>query len=79
MTAVIHPARHGRTPEADAAARRIAERGYHVVYRHHEANCCPGCGRFHWYVGRVSAECAFCGTALPFATATSPSSPGKDV
>jgi hypothetical protein len=42
-----------------------AYRGYHVVYREHEANHCPGCGRTHWYVGRTMAECAFCGTALP--------------
>jgi hypothetical protein len=41
-------------------------RGYHVVYRRHETNFCPGCGRAHWYLGRLSAECAFCATALPF-------------
>ena len=40
-------------------------RGYHAVYRENEANHCPGCGRTHWYLGRLSAECAFCGTALP--------------
>ena len=43
------------------------ERGYHAVYREHEVNHCPGCGRSNWHVGRVGAECAFCGTALPFA------------
>ena len=42
-------------------------RGYHVVYRESEVNHCPGCGRSHWYVGRLSAECGFCGTALPLA------------
>lgn len=42
-----------------------AHRGYHIVYREHETNYCPGCGRSHWYKGRLSAECAFCGTALP--------------
>jgi len=42
-----------------------ARRGYHVAYRGGEANRCPGCGRSHWYVGRLSAECGFCGTALP--------------
>ena len=31
-------------------------RGYHVVYREHEVNHCPGCGRTHWYIGRVMAE-----------------------
>jgi len=45
-------------------------RGYHVVYREHEVNHCPGCGRTHWIIGRMSAECAFCTTALPLAEAT---------
>jgi hypothetical protein len=45
-------------------------RGYCVVYREDEVNHCPGCGRTHWYIGRVSAECSFCATALPLASAT---------
>ena len=44
-----------------------SRRGYHVVYRENQPNFCPGCGRSHWYVGRLSAECGFCGTALPLA------------
>lgn len=44
-----------------------SKRGYLVAYRPNEANHCPGCGRSHWYVGRLSAECGFCGTALPLA------------
>jgi hypothetical protein len=44
-------------------------RGYHAVYREDETNHCPGCGRTHWIIGRVSAECAFCATALPLASA----------
>lgn len=40
-------------------------RGYHAVYREHEVNHCPGCGRTHWYIGRALAECGFCATALP--------------
>jgi hypothetical protein len=40
-------------------------RGYHAVYHDGEVNHCPGCGRTHWIIGRVSAECAFCSTALP--------------
>ncbi len=44
-----------------------AGRGYHAVYREHDVNHCPGCGRTHWLIGRVSAECAFCATALPIA------------
>lgn len=48
-----------------AVFHQPATRGYHVAYRPGEANRCPGCGRSHWHVGRVSAECGFCGTALP--------------
>ena len=47
-----------------------AKRGYHAVYRENITNHCPGCGRSHWYVGRITAECGFCGTALPLALAT---------
>lgn len=42
-------------------------RGYHVVYRPTEVNRCPGCGRSQWLVGRASAECGCCATALPLA------------
>ena len=47
-----------------------AGRGYHAVYRENEVNHCPGCGRTHWMIGRMSAECAFCTTALPLAEAS---------
>jgi len=46
-----------------------AQRGYHIVYRDAQINNCPGCGRSHWHIGRLSAECAFCGTALPLENA----------
>ena len=46
-------------------------RGYHAVYRENEVNHCPGCGRTHWYLGRMLAECAFCETALPLQEAYS--------
>ena len=42
-----------------------AERGYVVAYRRETVNFCPGCGRSHWYIGRLLAECGFCTTALP--------------
>lgn len=42
-----------------------AARGYHAVYRENAVNRCPGCGRSHWLIGRLLAECGFCGTALP--------------
>lgn len=41
------------------------KRGYSLLYRMDRVNHCPGCGRTHWIVGRVTAECAFCETALP--------------
>lgn len=47
----------------------LAARGHHVVYRSNETNRCPGCGRGQWYVGRMTAECGFCGTAVPLAEA----------
>ena len=53
----------------ECIVHRAQERGYHIVYREQETNHCPGCGRTHWYVGRVSAECAFCSTALPLVEA----------
>jgi hypothetical protein len=49
-------------------AHNPAKRGYCIVYREDVVNYCPGCGRTHWFVGRVSTECGFCATALPFAT-----------
>ena len=53
-----------------AFAPNLSKRGYCVVYREDSVNHCPGCGRTHWYVGRITAECGFCGTALPLAAAT---------
>ncbi|QLC23571.1 hypothetical protein HFP57_09265 [Parasphingopyxis algicola] len=49
----------------DQNALAPARLGYRIVYRANETNHCPGCGRSHWIVGRMSAECAFCATALP--------------
>jgi hypothetical protein len=50
-------------------AAGLARRGHHIVYRANSSNHCPGCGRSHWYIGRISAECGFCGTAVPLAEA----------
>jgi hypothetical protein len=47
-----------------------AGRGYNLVYHAEAVNHCPGCGRTHWIIGRMSAECAFCATALPLAEAS---------
>jgi hypothetical protein len=53
--------------EHECFAHDPAARGYCPVYRENQVNHCPGCGRTHWFVGRVSAECGFCATALPLA------------
>lgn len=53
--------------DSSSFAKALSKRGHHIVYRANEANRCPGCGRSQWYVGRVSAECGFCGTAVPLA------------
>ena len=50
-------------------AASLAQRGHHIVYRANADNHCPGCGRSQWYIGRISAECGFCGTAVPLAEA----------
>ena len=50
--------------ESGDRALEPTKRGYQITYRDGEANRCPGCGKSHWYVGRHSAECGFCGTAL---------------
>ena len=50
-------------------AAGLAKRGHHIVYRANADNHCPGCGRSQWYIGRVTAECGFCGTAVPLAEA----------
>ncbi len=48
-------------------AATLAKRGHHIIYRANESNRCPGCGRSQWYIGRMTAECGFCGTAVPLA------------
>lgn len=47
----------------------LSVRGYQVLFRPNENNHCPGCGRAQWLVGRITAECVFCGCALPLAEA----------
>lgn len=51
------------------------KRGYAPLYRAGAA--CPGCGAGHWIVGRVSAECARCGTAIPLAPTDGPRAPAE--
>jgi hypothetical protein len=56
--------------ESHRKAFNPSARGYHAVYHDGEINHCPGCGRTHWLIGRMSAECAFCSTALPLREAS---------
>jgi hypothetical protein len=56
MASMFNPRREAFNP---------ATRGYHAVYRPNAVNHCPGCGRSHWLIGRLLAECGFCATALP--------------
>lgn len=44
---------------------RMREMGFRPFYHRDTVNHCPGCSQSQWYIGRISAECAFCGTALP--------------
>lgn len=44
-----------------------SRRGFQILYHSGEVNRCPGCSHTHWYIGRLSAECGFCGTALALA------------
>ncbi len=48
-------------------AQEISSRGFMPLYYTGESNYCPGCGGRHWHVGRISAQCARCDTALPIA------------
>jgi hypothetical protein len=45
----------------------LGSTGLRGLYRHNEINHCPGCSRTNWVIGRFSAECGFCATALPLA------------
>ena len=44
---------------------------YRIAYRSHETNHCPDCGKSQWMIGRMTAECAVCGTALPLVAGSS--------
>ena len=60
----------------EMAKNQPHQRGYQILYHQDIINKCPGCGKSHWHVGRMSAECAYCQTALPLAmVAAQPASP----
>lgn len=51
--------------QSPVASEHWLHHGYLPTYADGEMNRCPGCLRSQWYIGRSTAECAFCGTALP--------------
>lgn len=58
--------------KAMPASQHIAlRRGYQPVYHLDIENRCPSCNKSNWFVGRFSAECAHCETALPLAMVAS--------
>lgn len=56
-----------RDPAAALGARSALP-----TYRFGALNHCPACARSHWLIGRLTAECAFCGAALPIAVGAPP-------
>ncbi|PXW75937.1 hypothetical protein C7451_106101 [Blastomonas natatoria] len=56
-----------KASSSHAFARQVSNRGFQPLYHAGEPNRCPGCGGQHWHVGRMSAECATCATAIPLA------------
>jgi len=42
-------------------------RGTQLTYWPDNINHCPGCGKTSWIIGRFSAECSLCRTALALA------------
>ena len=47
-----------------------AMRGFRPLYHADSVNHCPACGHTHWHIGRTTAECAFCDTAIPLAVSS---------
>lgn len=56
-----------RQRKTEKLRQALRQRGYCVNYR--PGMDCPGCGGRAFFIGRQSAECARCGTAVPFAQA----------
>lgn len=49
---------------------RIRWNGAAKTYRPGTMTACPDCGNANWLVGRSTAECANCATALPLSADT---------
>jgi hypothetical protein len=55
---------------ADIPPRVATRNGFTALYHGDVVNHCPACGHTHWTIGRSTAECAFCETALPLAASS---------
>jgi hypothetical protein len=53
------------SPTPDGLVALLVNRGDVQLYRPDETNRCPRCSHSNWLIGRITAECAFCSTALP--------------
>lgn len=53
-------------PARPHAALAIAPH-YALTYHSDTLNYCPSCSGTHWLIGRMTAQCAHCETALPLA------------
>lgn len=61
-----------RRADIDAGVAEGEANARPMILRYHgPGDHCPGCGRCHWLIGRQTAECAFCSTALPLADSSS--------
>jgi len=58
---------HGRAATT-VPVGRTRTAGIPLIYQHKDRNPCPDCDGVHWYIGRMTAECAQCGTALKLST-----------
>ena len=66
----VRATRRPRTPSDYRAIQ--PSRGLLPAFDPDRPTRCPGCGGAHWQVGRHSAECARCATALPLAPTNTP-------
>ena len=55
---------------ANIASKNVTRRSFAQLYHSDTVNHCPACGHTHWTIGRSTAECAFCETALPLAASS---------
>lgn len=70
LSYLVTPSATTQKPAPDNLA--IIRDGYLILYHQGESNHCPGCGKSQWMIGRSTAECAFCGTALQLAAPADP-------